>query len=128
VAEKLELKVGDKLYIVTRDNKDKVQTPFIASVLKVGTKFFYINVNGIEMQIPLTVTFSHTFFGDYITIFLTKEDLEEKDFRIEFNWKVKNKNFDDIPLEKLKEVGEILGLWRVERPEPKGKILGQDTY
>ena len=112
MAEKLELKVGDKLYIVTRDNRDKVQNKEYVSVLKVGTKFFYINVNGIEMQIPLTVTFPYYGLNYYTTIFLTKEDCEERNFRKEFDWKVKSKNFNDIPLEKLKEAARILGLWQ----------------
>jgi len=112
VAEKLKLKVGDKLYIVKEDGRGKFPTAEYVPVLKVGTKFFYINVSGIETQIPLTVTFPHYGLSHYITIFLTKEDWEEKDFRREFNWRVKNKNFNDIPLEKLKEAARILGLWQ----------------
>jgi hypothetical protein len=113
VAEKLKLKVGDKLYIVTKDGRnDKVKAEYYTPIIKVGTKFFYIMVKGREERLPLTITFPHYGLSYYITIFLTKEDWQEKNFRREFNWKVKNKNFNDIPLEKLKEAGKILGLWQ----------------
>jgi hypothetical protein len=113
VAEKLKLKVGDKLYIVTEDGRnDKVKAEDYTPITKVGTKFFYIMVEGREERLPLTITFPHYGLSHCITIFLTKEDWQEKNFRREFNRKVKNRNFNDIPLEKLKEAGKILGLWQ----------------
>jgi hypothetical protein len=116
MAEKLKLKVGDKLYdklyIVTGDDGGNVKAEDYTPITKVGTKFFYIMVEGREERLPLTITFPHYGLSHCITIFLTKEDWQEKNFRREFDWKVKNKNFNDIPLEKLKEAGKILGLWQ----------------
>ena len=112
MAEKLKLKVGDKLYIVTRDDRGDVKAEDYTPITKVGTKFFYIMVEGREERLPLTITFPHYGLSHCITIFLTKEDWQEKNFRREFNRKVKNRNFNDIPLEKLKEAGKILGLWQ----------------
>lgn len=115
--EKLKLSVGDKLYIVKEDvtGSARKRIEGYSTVLKVGTKFFYIDMAGVDEKVPLTITFPHH-FNQYVTIYLTKEDWEERDFRDRFHWKLSGalsrREFKDVPLEKLKEVVEILGLWQ----------------
>jgi hypothetical protein len=110
--EKLNLSVGDKLYLVEENGRGVITKEDYPSILKVGSKFFYILVSGQETKIPLTITLPYYGLSHSHSIFLTKEDWEERNFRREFNWKVKNKNFNDIPLEKLKEAARVLGLWQ----------------
>ena len=108
-----KLKVGDRLYIVRTDGKR--ETEGYSKITKVGTKFFYIDVGGREEKVPLTITFPHN-FNHYLTIYLTKEDWEERKFREKFHWALSgalnSRKLKDIPLEKLKEVAGILELWQ----------------
>lgn len=108
--EKLKLKVGDKLFVLIRGGRGKPQSAKYHPIVKVGRKFFY--VEGLSEGISLDISFPIN-YNYYVAIYRSKEEWEDAEYRRNF---VQNLNcitrskLHDIPLEKLKEVAEILEL------------------